>query len=156
MFLGNGVLKICGKFTGKPMPKCVAKQLYWNRTSAWVFSSKFAALFSEHFYLRTPLDGCFCKSKVKKRPQCYSYNRNKNLILNRLEEIKSIDGRNSSIYKYFSLLSDINSEKSEPTIIDSRLVYICKSINHDQFCFHGFTKTRSSLSQMFFKGLQLY
>ena len=32
-----------------PMPKCdlnkVAKQLYWNRTSAWLFSCKFAAYF---------------------------------------------------------------------------------------------------------------
>ena len=32
-----------------PMPKCdfnkVAKQLYWNSTSAWVFSCKFAAYF---------------------------------------------------------------------------------------------------------------
>ena len=32
-----------------PIPKCdfnkVAKQLYWNRTSAWVFSCKFAAYF---------------------------------------------------------------------------------------------------------------
>ena len=39
-----------------PMPKCdfnkVALRLYWNRTSAWVFSCKFAAyfqnIFSEH------------------------------------------------------------------------------------------------------------
>ena len=36
-----------------PMPKCefnkVAKQLYWNRTSAWVFSCKFAAYFQNTF-----------------------------------------------------------------------------------------------------------
>ena len=36
-----------------PMPKCdsskVAKQLYWSRTSAWVFSSKFAAYFQNTF-----------------------------------------------------------------------------------------------------------
>ena len=35
------------------MPKCefnkVAKQLYWNHTSAWVFSSKFAAYFQNTF-----------------------------------------------------------------------------------------------------------
>ena len=35
------------------MPKCdlnkVAKQLYWNRTSAWVFSCKFAAYFQNTF-----------------------------------------------------------------------------------------------------------
>ena len=46
------------------MPKCDfnkdAKQLYWNRTSASMFSCKFiCCIFSEHFFLRTPLDGCF-------------------------------------------------------------------------------------------------
>ena len=46
-----------------PMPKCdfnkVAYQLYWNRSSAWVFSGKFAAYFAEHLFLGTDLDGCF-------------------------------------------------------------------------------------------------
>ena len=46
-----------------PMPKCdsnkVAKELYWNRTLAWVFSCKFAAYFLEQLFLRTPLGGCF-------------------------------------------------------------------------------------------------
>ena len=41
------------------MSKCdfnkVAKQLYWNCTSALVFSCKF----SEHLFLRTPPGGCF-------------------------------------------------------------------------------------------------
>ena len=36
-----------------PMPKCdfskIAKQLYWNLTSAWVFSCKFAAYFQNTF-----------------------------------------------------------------------------------------------------------
>ena len=34
-------------------------QLYWNHTSAWVFSFKFAAYLQNTFSLRTPLDGCF-------------------------------------------------------------------------------------------------
>ena len=38
-----------------PMPKCdlnkVALQLYWNRTSAWVFSCKFAAYFQTTFFM---------------------------------------------------------------------------------------------------------
>ena len=46
-----------------PMPKSdfnkVAKQIYWNNTLAWVFSCK-VAMFSKHFFLRAPLDGCFC------------------------------------------------------------------------------------------------
>ena len=37
-----------------PMPKCnfnkVALQLYWNRTSVWVFSCKFAAYFQNTFF----------------------------------------------------------------------------------------------------------
>ena len=28
----------------------VAKQLYWNRTSTWVFSCKFAAYFQDTFF----------------------------------------------------------------------------------------------------------
>ena len=48
------------------MPKCdfnkVALQLYWKYTSAWVFCCKFCYIFSEHHFLRTPLDGCFWKS----------------------------------------------------------------------------------------------
>ena len=39
------------------MPKCdfnkVALQFYWNHTSAWVFSCKFAAYFQNNFF-RTP------------------------------------------------------------------------------------------------------
>ena len=39
------------------MPKCdftiVAKQLYWNDTSAWMFSCKLAVSFSEHLYKST-------------------------------------------------------------------------------------------------------
>ena len=37
-----------------PMPKCDfnkdALQLYWNHTSAWVISCKFAAYFQNTFY----------------------------------------------------------------------------------------------------------
>ena len=46
------------------MLKChfnkVAKQLYWNGTSAWVFSCKFASYFQNTFFLGTSLGGCFC------------------------------------------------------------------------------------------------
>ena len=41
-------------YRGTLMQKCdfneVAKQLYWNRTSAWVFSCKFAAYFQNTFF----------------------------------------------------------------------------------------------------------
>ena len=47
------------------MPKCdfnkFAKQLYWNHTSAWVFSCKFDAYFQNSFFtehLRTTASGC--------------------------------------------------------------------------------------------------
>ena len=46
-----------------PMSKCdfnkVAKQLYWNLTSTWVFFCEFVCIFSEHLFLGTHLDGCF-------------------------------------------------------------------------------------------------
>ena len=45
------------------MSKCdfnkIALQFYRNRTSAWVFPSKFA-VFSEHLFLRALLDKCSC------------------------------------------------------------------------------------------------
>ena len=47
-------------FRRTPMLKCdfnnVALQLYWNRTSVWVFPCKYF----QNLFLRTPLDGCFC------------------------------------------------------------------------------------------------
>ena len=54
VFLEKHVLKICSKFTGRtPMPKCdfnkVAKELYWNLTSTWAFSCKYAAYFQNTF-----------------------------------------------------------------------------------------------------------
>ena len=41
VFLGNGVLEIYSKFTGE--------HLYWNHTSAWVLSCKFAVNFQNDF-----------------------------------------------------------------------------------------------------------
>ena len=53
MFLGKGVLKICSKFTGEHPWRIVfnkvAFQLYWNCTSTWVISCKFAAYFQNIF-----------------------------------------------------------------------------------------------------------
>ena len=61
--LFRGVLKkSCSEnmqqiYGGTPMAKCdfnkVALQLYWNCTSAWVFSCKFAAFFQNTFYKNT-------------------------------------------------------------------------------------------------------
>ena len=72
VFLGKGVLKICSKLTGEDSCRSaisiklqsnfyaeVALQLYWNHTSAWVFSCQFAAYFQTTFLQRTRLDCCF-------------------------------------------------------------------------------------------------
>ena len=72
VFLGKGVLKICSKLTGEHSCRSVisiklqsnfygevALQLYWNHTSAWVFSCQFAAYFQTTFLQRTRLDCCF-------------------------------------------------------------------------------------------------
>ena len=50
VFLGKGVLKICSKFTGGLCRSAILikLQLYWNRTSAWVFC-KFASYFQNTF-----------------------------------------------------------------------------------------------------------
>ena len=66
VFLGKGVLKICSKFTWEnpggnvisiKLLFKVAFRLYWDRTSAGVFSCKFAAYVQ--FSIRTPMEGCF-------------------------------------------------------------------------------------------------
>ena len=60
VLLGKGVLKIHSKFTGEhpcwsAISNEVAKPLYWNHISAWVFSCKFAAYFRTCF----PKNTCF-------------------------------------------------------------------------------------------------
>ena len=55
MFLGKGGLKIYEvnlqeNTYGKVSFNKVAKQLYWNHTSAWVFSCKFTAYFQNTFF----------------------------------------------------------------------------------------------------------
>ena len=51
-----------------PILKCdfdkVAKQLYWNRTSAWVLSYKFAAYFQNTFYQEHLWAAAFAHSKI--------------------------------------------------------------------------------------------
>ena len=51
VFLEKGVLKIYSKFPGEHPCRSVTsiKLLYWNHTSTWVFSCKFAACFRTPF-----------------------------------------------------------------------------------------------------------
>ena len=54
VFSGKGVLKICSKFTGEHacwsvISIKVQSKLYWNYTSTWLFSYKFAAYFQNTF-----------------------------------------------------------------------------------------------------------
>ena len=62
VFLEKGILKICSKFIienpCRSEISIVTLQLYWNHTSAWVFSCEFAAYFQK-FLIKTPLEGCF-------------------------------------------------------------------------------------------------
>ena len=59
-FLGKSILKICIKFTGEHLCRSLtstelcgfnkfAKQLYWNRTLAWMFSCKLPGYFQDTF-----------------------------------------------------------------------------------------------------------
>ena len=66
LFLRKGVLKICSKFTEHPCRSaiCKAKQLYWNHTSAWVFSCKFAAYFQKLNRLEIYFLGLLVKNSV--------------------------------------------------------------------------------------------
>ena len=56
VLLGKRILKLGSKFTGEHPCRSlisikVAKQVYWNHISAWVFSCKFAAYFQNTFSL---------------------------------------------------------------------------------------------------------
>ena len=70
VFLGKSVLKVCSKLWYATFNN-VTLQLCWNRTSAWVFSCKFAAyfqntFFSEHIWMAASADS-FTIFIIKKR-----------------------------------------------------------------------------------------
>ena len=58
VFLWKCILK---NYRRTPMPKSdfnkVAKELYWNHTSAWLFSCKICYIFSEYLFIRPPMEG---------------------------------------------------------------------------------------------------
>ena len=74
VFIRKSVLKICSKFIGgHPCRSVISikllKQLYWNRTSTWVFSCKFAAYFQntfsyEYLWVATSEANDMCKTKL--------------------------------------------------------------------------------------------
>ena len=74
VFLGKGVLKICSKFTGEhPCRSVISATLLKSQfCSATLLKSYFGmgillkiyCIFSEHHFLRTPLDGCVWSNVV--------------------------------------------------------------------------------------------
>ena len=68
MFLGNNGLKICCKFTAEDPGQSA---ICWKRTSAWVFSCKFAAYFQNIFsleHLWRVTSGCEFDTNFKWKP----------------------------------------------------------------------------------------
>ena len=65
MFLGKGVLKICSKFAGEySCRSAISIKLQSNAIEITLPHGcspvNFGAYFQSTFFLRTPLDGCFC------------------------------------------------------------------------------------------------
>ena len=63
VFLGKGVPKICTKFTRRtPMSKCDSNKAALQLKSHFGMGAFLwiCCIFSEHLFLGTPLDGCFC------------------------------------------------------------------------------------------------
>ena len=93
------------------MSKCdfnkVAKQLYRNHTSAWVFSCKFAAYFQNTLLLRTPLGGCFC---TLNNWHTHWYNFKRYLITNNEISKPDIFSRKSSTKSGLLLVKARNNE----------------------------------------------
>ena len=66
VFLRKGALKICSKFTGEhPCRSAISiklQSIFIKIALRHGCSSVHLLQFSEHLFLRTPLDGCFCLS----------------------------------------------------------------------------------------------
>ena len=81
------------------MPKCyfnkVAKQLCWNRTSAWLFSCKFVACFQNTSGRLLLLISC-------------SYNPNRENIENHLKTLSKSLALYSSSYENLMIMGDFN------------------------------------------------
>ena len=72
-----------------------------------------------------------------------TYNPNKNVISNHLEEIgKNLDNY-SSKYDNFILLGDLNSEPAESAVRDFCQIYGCKNLIKDNTCFKNLEKPSS-------------
>ena len=82
-----------------PLPKCdfnkVAKQLCWNRTSAWLFSCKFVACFQNTSGRLLLLISC-------------SYNPNRENIKNHLRTLSKSLALYSSSYENLMIMGDFN------------------------------------------------
>ena len=68
VFSGKDVLKTCGKFTGEhPCRKVISIKLQKNFLEIKLRHgcSPVNLLFSEHLFIRTPLENCFCGFKGK-------------------------------------------------------------------------------------------
>ena len=79
VFLRKGVLKICRKFTEEHPCRSVFS-IKMESKFGMGFSNKFAAYFSEHLFLRIPLDGCF--RLLEDRCYVYQLTRiNKNILI---------------------------------------------------------------------------
>ena len=63
--------KVFCKYAANLQENTHALTLYWNHTSARVFSCKFAACFAEHLFLTTSLGGCFWLFKLVFMIYCF-------------------------------------------------------------------------------------
>ena len=63
--------KVFCKYAANLQENTDALTLYWNHTSARVFSCKFAACFAEHLFLTTSLGGCFWLFKLVFMIYCF-------------------------------------------------------------------------------------
>ena len=74
MFLGKGVLKICSKCTREhPSQSVISLKTHLKSRFSMGVLLQICCIFSEHLFLRTPLDGCICllsAASASKRNNC--------------------------------------------------------------------------------------
>ena len=141
VFLEKSVLQIYSKFCRRtPIPRCdfhkVVKQLYWNHTSAWVFSCKFAAYFQNTFgglLLKFELTGT--GNKWKANVLCISKINQSYWIANLIGFTTNVIWLNTKVY----------SVNSEPAQSSSRRVSTQQRYWTSEFWVMNFTKVEFML-----------
>ena len=130
VFLGQGVLKICCKFTGEH-PRRSTKQLYWNRTLAWCSPVNLLHIF-RYLFLRRPMNGYFYRVNHSSNFLRSGFTYRDNLRApNRLRREREFKQLNSTLKKksYIALDRKTANWSRLFDVKNRRIVWVCLIIS---------------------------